>query len=282
MSGAQQEAPVRYRYYAAAPGALTSPWLVVGGFGVAVENMGAPTLWQGMKKAAGGYVANPDAPFNSLRDCQDMADTFRGAVLRRTLRHWATDGETLKHFVENYPIPTCVSLPGRKERSVEFQVLANESNRRVQYALQNIAGMAFHEIGHIDTRATHVDLQLAWRTVMSRFDGAGDLNCQLLYAEDGYAMRSRPGGWEPPQPVGPRGVLARPKSASDLSESFASVLLMRPAAAQWLAELAPHTIDSRPVKTLSNGMRIVGRHGFGGIHNETVWFGRNGYRPPHS
>ena len=284
MSGEQQQAAVRYRYYPAAAGTLDSSWLAVGGFGVAVENMLAPTLWHGMKAAKGRYVPSPDAPFGSLRACEDMADTFRGAVLRRTLRHWSRDGRQLQHFVENYPVPGYFFMPARRDRRLEFQAAVDQQIERIQYAVHSIAGMPFHDIASKESvaMAADVDTRNIWRKIVARFDEAGDLTCHLLYAEDGYAVRSRFGGWENDRNESLRSILSRPKSAADLSESFASVLLMRPKAAQWLRELAVHVVDSRELPFTVNGTRMLAPHGFGGIHGGSGWLGGREYCSPHS
>mgnify|MGYP003583881091 FL=1 len=279
MSSLDEAAPVRYRYQPPSAAEAASPWLQVAGVGLGVEYMRAETLWSQLEARA-GHLAAPDAPAGSVRACQERAHLFRGAALRRALSHYSPDHTELKEFVENYPIPGYFIGPS-KEPQLDFQKWMDAYNERVSFARDKVAHMPYHRVdGPTSHFSSNVHAAQAWSEIFQRFDSAGDLNSMLLFAEDGYAIRSQFGYWRNKEGETLAQILSRPKTPVDLSESVAGVLLLRPQSTNWLQELAPHTIDSQKLTVTTNGLRLRGPHGFGGFHGDGHRVGITTYRSP--
>lgn len=271
----------RVRYQPAA--ASTARFLHVSGVGLRVEQVPAGPLWNRVQRRASPDEEAP-APPGSLDSCRENAGLFRSAALRAALTHRPKNGERGR-FVENYPLPTLMALPPSTQLDAAALVpwsrtyQSSESKRGVPWQLQNgPAGMAFHQLGfkvppHFETAG--VDL---WRSAFDAFDTQGDLNSLLVWAEDGYAARAELGGWENPQ--GQRSesledILERPKRPGQLRDIFSGLLLMRPAAAEWLREWSLHVRDVSQDSHFPNGVVARGPHGFGGLHAEAYDGGAN-------
>lgn len=279
MSGTNDTPAKRYRYDPPTAAEVTSPWLTVAGVGLGVESMRAETLWSRLQAEPGNYLEAPDGPAGSLRNCLERARLFRGSVLRRALTHRSPDHRDLKEFIENYAIPMRIVGPGRNPE-VEFERWVSAYDERVQFALHKVAGMGFHSVKAVSGFASDALASNAWNQLFDQFDEAPDRNCTLLVAEDGHAIRSEFGKLrnEHEETLAQR--LSRPKSPSDLSESFASLLFLRPASTLWLQELAPHTMDSQKLTVTSSGLRLRDSYGFGGFHNDGHKMGIENVRRP--
>lgn len=269
----------RYRPAAASP----AEFLHVSGVGLRVEQVPAGPLWERVQRQGSPDEEAP-APPGSMNTCRERAGLFRSAALRAALTHRPKNGERGR-FVENYPLPTMMALPpvtqlneaALAQWSRMYQ--SSESRRGLPWQLHDgPAGMAFHQLGfHAPPRfeATGVGL---WQSAFKAFDTQGDLNSLLVWAEDGYAARAELGGWENPQ--GPRSesledILARPKRAGQLRDTFSGLLLARPEAAEWLREWSLHVIDASQDSRFPNGVVGRGPHGFGGLNVEAYDRGMN-------
>jgi hypothetical protein len=117
-----------------------------------------------------------------------------------------------------------------------------------------------------------------WWSTFEAFDTQGDLNSLLVWAEDGYAVRSELGGWENPQSQRSEAledILARPKRPGQLRDTFSGLLLTRPEAAEWLREWSLHVRDASQESQFPNGVVGRGPHGFGGLRTEASDGGSN-------
>ncbi|MGJ7609835.1 MULTISPECIES: hypothetical protein [unclassified Variovorax] len=271
----------RYRYQPAA--ASPARFLHVSGVGLRVDHVPAGPLWDRVQRRA-----SPDedaaAPPRSLDRCHDNAGLFRSAALRAALTHRPRDGERGR-FVENYPLPTLMALPvptrlaGPELAEWGRTYQSSESTRGVPWQLHSgPAGMAFHQLrfnGRPRFEPAGVGL---WLSAFEAFDTQGDLNSLLVWAEDGYAVRAELGGWENPR--GQRSesleeILARPKRAGQLRDTFSGLLLTRPEAAEWLREWSLHVRDASQDSSFPNGVVGRGPHGFGGLRSEAHDGGAN-------
>lgn len=238
--------------------------LHVMGVGLTVEQTPAHELWA-LVQADGAARVRASAPAGSLQGCQDAADLFRAATLRSALRHRPAQGGAPRPFVENYPLPVSLALPERRRDLGDMSAWASRRIDALRHTLRNGAGLCFHDIASRSPIMLGADNDFLLRRAFERFDQAGDLNSLLLWAEDGYAARSELGGWESAQQESLQAILSRDKRRTDLSDTFAAVLLGRPEAAEWLQELAPHVRNSGSVRTHGNGVRSRTMHGFGGL-----------------
>jgi len=271
----------RYRYHPAA--ASPARFLHVSGVGLRVEQVPAGPLWDRVRRRA-----SPDeeasTPPSSLDKCLENAGLFRSAALRAALTHRPRNGERGR-FVENYPLPTLMALP--PSTKLDATALAQwsrmyqsrESKRGVPWQLHNgPAGMAFHQLG-FNARARFEPAGAGlWLSAFEAFDTQGDLNSLLVWAEDGYAVRAELGGWENPQAQRSESledILARPKRAGQLRDTFSGLLLRRPEAAEWLREWSLHVRDASQDSNFPNGVVGRGPHGFGGLRPEAYDGGAN-------
>ncbi len=260
---------IRYQPATASP----AEFLHVSGVGLRVDQVPAGPLWDRVRRRAPADEEAPNPP-GSLSECQHEAGLFRSAALRAALTHRPKNGERGR-FVENYPLPTMMALPqatrlnaaALAQWSRRYQ--SSEDQRGLPWQLHDgPAGMAFHQLGFkVPPRfeAAGVDL---WRLAFDAFGTQGDLNSLLVWAEDGYAARAELGGWENPQ--GQRSesledILAWPKRAGQLRDTFSGLLLTRPEAAEWLREWSLHVRDASKDSHFPNGVVGRGPHGFGGL-----------------
>jgi len=251
----------RYRYHPSAAAEIVPAALQVIGVGLTVEQHPVHTLWAQIEASGGSRIPSP-APAGSLDECRAEATLFRAATLRSLLRHWPASGAAPQEFVENYPVPGMFAWPSRYTDAAELQALIDHYFQSVRGALHSGAGMPFHDISA--TRSSfqlNTNNDLLWVKAFERFDAAGDLNSMLLWAEDGYAVRTETGGWQNAKGEAMHSILSRTKGAADVSDSFAGLLMARSGAAEWLRELAPHTYDSSQVVRLGNGQQSRTAHG---------------------
>ncbi|MDB5826972.1 MAG: hypothetical protein JWQ73_1192 [Variovorax sp.] len=235
--------------------------LKVAGVGLAVEQTPAYALWTQVEAAGGARLAFPP-PVGSLDACRRRADLFRALALGDAMTHWSVDGLRQESFVESYAIPFQAAIPTHQHRP--FAEWSAPYMQRVQNALHNEASLPFHEISeqHAVLGAKTLS-DTSWLSVFKRFDIAPDLNSMLLLAEDGYAMRAETGGWENARKEPLASILSRDKVRGDLSEVFASLLLLRPSAAEWLREWSLHVSDRSDITTHADGRRSRSPHGPG-------------------
>lgn len=259
----------RDRYYPWAAADIVPASLQVIGIGLTVEQHPVHLLWAQVEASGGSRIPLP-TPAGSLDECRVEEALFRAATLRSLLRHWpAESGAAPQEFVENYPVPAMFAWPSRYTNAVELQVLVNHYFNTMQRALRNGAGMPFHDISRSCSGfRLETDNDLMWVEAFERFDSAGDLNSLLLWAEDGYAVRSMTGGWRNAQNESLHTILARPKGVIDVSESFAGLLLARSGAAEWLRELAKHAYDSSQIKKLGNGHQSRTAYGVASLNRQ--------------
>ncbi|QNK72402.1 DUF2875 family protein [Variovorax sp. PAMC28562] len=235
--------------------------LKVAGVGLAVEQTPAYALWTQVEAAGGARLAFPP-PVGSLDACRRRADLFRALALGDALTHWSVDGLRQEGFVESYAIPFQGVTPTHKHRP--FPEWSGPYMQRVQNALHNGASLPFHDISERHAMLGAKTLSdTIWMNVFKRFDAAPDLNSLLLLAEDGYAVRAETGGWENARKEPLASILSRDKVRGDLSETFASLLLLRPVAAEWLREWSLHVSDRSDITTHADGRRSRGPHGPG-------------------
>ncbi|QSI32667.1 DUF2875 domain-containing protein [Variovorax sp. RKNM96] len=263
---------IRYQPAAASPAGL----LHISGVGLRVDHVPAGPLWNRVQRQASPDEEEPTPP-GSLDKCRERAGLFRSAALRAALTHRPRNDERGR-FVENYPLPTLMALPpstqldatARAEWSRTYQ--SSESKRGIPWQLHDgPAGMAFHQLGfsalpHFETAGVSL-----WQSAFEAFDSQGDLNSLLVWAEDGYAVRSELGGWENPQSQRSEAledILARPKRPGQLRDTFSGLLLTRPEAAEWLREWSLHVRDASQESQFPNGVVGRGPHGFGGLRTE--------------
>ncbi|MFM9424185.1 hypothetical protein RCH10_000608 [Variovorax sp. GrIS 2.14] len=264
----------RNRYHPAA--ASPAKFLHVSGVGLRVDHVPAGPLWDRVGRLASPDEEAPDPP-RTLDECLTQARLFRSAALRAALTHRPKNGERGR-FVEGYPIPTTVALPPSKQMDAAAlsqwtrTYQSDESQSGLPWQLHDgPAGMAFHDLrfkGSPRFEAAGIDL---WRSAFNAFDAQGDLNSLLVWAEDGYAARSDLGGWENPKGQGGESledILARPKRAGQLRDTFSGLLLTRPDAAEWLREWSLHVVDASEDSHFPNGVVGRGRHGFGGLRTQ--------------
>ena len=259
----------RYQPAAASP----AKFLHISGVGLRVDHVPAGPLWDRVRRQASSDEDAPE-PSRSLERCIEDARLFRSAALRAALTHRPKNNERGR-FVEAYPIPTTVALPPSTQMdaaalsqwSRTYQ--SEESQNGLPWQLHDgPAGMAFHDLGFKSAPRFEVAGVDLWRSAFAAFDTQGDLNSLLVWAEDGYAARSDLGGWENAQ--GQRSelledILARPKRAGQLRDTFSGLLLTRPDAAEWLREWSLHVVDASEESHFPNGVVGRGRHGFGSL-----------------
>jgi hypothetical protein len=269
----------RYRPAAASPAGL----LHVSCVGLRVDHVPAGPLWDRVRRQAPPDEEAPEPP-GSLDACRDSAGLFRSAALRAALTHRPRNDERGR-FVENYPLPTLMALPRATQMAADAlaqwsrRYQSSESPHGVPWQLHDgPAGMAFHQLGiKAQPRFEPAGLEL-WRLAFQAFDTQGDLNSLLVWAEDGYAVRSELGGWQNPQ--GQRDetlqdILTRRKRPGQLRDIFSGLLLMRPEAAEWLREWSLHVRDASQESKFPNGVVGRGPQGFGGLHTEAYDGGVN-------
>jgi hypothetical protein len=254
----------RYRYQPAAAADIEPKELEVAGIGLVVEQTPAYALWTQVEEAAGRRLEFPP-PAGSLQSCKDKAGLFRAVVLGGALRYWSPDGVRQQTFVESCALPAHIAVPPRAE---PFGVWAGSFVRRLRVALSSGAGLPFHDIDPgLSVFRDRVANDTFWSSAFKRFDAAADLHSLLLFAEDGYATRSETGDWPSAQSAGRKEpldlILSRDKAHGDLSEVFASLLLLRPVAAEWLQEWSMHYLDRSKTTTHANGKTSRDAHGFG-------------------
>ncbi|XXQ53939.1 hypothetical protein ACA040_002622 [Xenophilus aerolatus] len=268
--------PRRYRYQAAAPS--PAPYLHVSGVGLRVDHVPAGPLWERVQRQAPADEEAPEPP-RRLDTCRERAGLFRSAALRAALTFRPQKGQRGR-FVENYPVPTVQGLPPapQKDKSALDGWSAKYRDELRWQLHSGPAAMNFHELGFKAAPIFETGGVGLWRAGLRAFDTEGDLNSLLLWAEDGYAVRSELGGWE--DPSGQRAesleaVLSRPKRPGQLRDTFSALLLTRPEAADWLREWSLHVIDASQDSTFSNGVTARGAHGFGGLRREAWDDGAN-------
>lgn len=145
------------------------------------------------------------------------------------------------------------------------------------------AGMAFHKLGWAAAPVFELGGLDTWIRAWNDFENQGDMNSQLVWAEDGYAVREPLGNWQNPSdvrsvrnPKRPQGqpdepledILSRRKLPGQLRDVFSALLLIRPGAAQWLREWSLHVNDSSQQSRFPNGVTGRGPHGFGSLRTE--------------
>ena len=260
----------RYRYQPLATTPLDPPVLLIFGAGLAIDQVPTHAVWR-ETRAAGNARAAPPAPAVSLAERKEDADLFRAAALRGALRHWLPTEKRQMEFPEGYPIPTVIALPRwRHEAKLETDWISRHRQRLLR-TLDVGVPMPFHQLNIVLQRNDEVEPP-RWDELFRRFDEAGDQNSLLLWGEDGYSIRSETGGWENAENESLATIVTRSRRPTDLAETFAAVLLGRPEAARWLAELAPHVRDSSTVRTFQNGRQGRTAHGFKSIDPD-VYYG---------
>lgn len=252
----------RQRYQPAPP--TPADALDVMGVGLTVEQTSAPALWP-LVQADGAAKVPSSTPAGSLAACRDRAESLRAATLRGAFQHRLAQGGASRSFVENYPVPASLALPSRHRDMADVSAWGDHRIDLLRNSLRSGAGMPFHNIDPRSMVQLTTDNDWLLTRAFERFDRAGDLNSFLLWAEDGYAIRSELGGWENPQKEALGAILSRSKRTNDLSDTFAAVLLGRPAAMAWLQELAPHVRDSGRATAYGNGATSRTMHGYGGL-----------------
>jgi len=271
----------RIRYQPAA--AASAKILHVSGVGLRVDHVPAGPLWDRVQRQASPDEEAPQPP-GSLDMCRERAGLFRSAALRAALTHRPKNGERGR-FVENYPLPTMTALPpatrldtaALAQWSRRYQ--SSEDQRGLPWQLHDgPAGMAFHQLAFLAQPRFEAAGAGLWRSAFDAFDTQGDLNSLLVWAEDGYAVRSELGGWESLQ--GQRNetledILVRPKRPGQLRDTFSGLLLTRPGAAEWLREWSLHVRDASEDSHFPNGVVGRGPHGFGGLRAEAYDRGAN-------
>jgi hypothetical protein len=253
----------RYIYQPLATAPLNPAVLHVFGAGLAIDQVPTHAIWREMH-AAGNIRPAAPTPAVSLAERRDDADLFRAAALRGALRHWPSDGSRQMEFPEGYPIPTVIALPRWRHPPNQKEDWISKYRQRLLRTLDVGVPMPFHQLNIVsqhEDETTPPD----WDQLFRRFDEAGDLNSLLLWGEDGYSVRSETGGWENGENESLANIVTRGRRPTDLAESFAAVLLARPDAAQWLAELAPHVRDTSTVRKFQNGRQGRTAHGFKSI-----------------
>jgi len=258
-----QRAPFR----PAADGQNTPRALAVMGVGLVIDQHPGYALWAEIERAGGGRVALP-APAGSLRQCREQAALFRAAAWRSALTHRPADGGALEEFVESYPLPTVVAVPSTSRHADDLAGWVNAYGAELRRALRNGAGMAFHDINRIDRTWAATDNDFLWSHAFRLFDQSGDLNSLMLWAEEGYAIRTELGSWRNGRGEPLASMLAREKAPGDWSDSFAALLLGYGKAAEWLMELAPYVCDASRVTQFANGVKGRTAHCFGGLQFE--------------
>ncbi|MEJ8824243.1 hypothetical protein WKW80_19760 [Variovorax humicola] len=255
----------RARYSPWMPGQATSTALLgVIGAGLSLDQHPAHTLWAQVERAAGGRIP-PPAPAGSLARCRAQAELFRAAALRGALRHWPADGDAPAEFVESYPLPTMAFAPSTPRDTSTLGGWAGAHNARLRRALRCGAGMPFHDIVQRTPVQVTTNNDFLWHQIFDSFDQADDLNSLLLWAEEGYAIRSELDSWQNERNEPLESILSRGKAASDWSDCFCALLLARSASAEWLRELSMHVHDASRVTRLANGSSARTAHAFGGL-----------------
>lgn len=263
--------------------ASSAEYLHVSGVGLRVDHVPAGPLWERVQRHGLAEEEEP-TPSNTLDKCRERAGLFRSAALRAALTYRPQTDERSR-FVENYPVPTRVALPPAAQMNAEAQQHWKEKylNELLWQLHDGPAGMAFHKLGFrgpLNFEDAGID---AWLAAWRAFDVQGDLNSQLVWAEDGYAVRADLGGWQNPpsqqrsrNPKNPQGqpgesledILARPKQSGQLRDVFSALLLTRPEAAEWLREWSLHVNDSSQTSSFPNGVTARGPHGFGTLNTD--------------
>jgi hypothetical protein len=270
--------------------------------GLRVDHVPAGPLWARLKRQGSPDEEAPEPPW-SLRTCRDDADMFRSAALRAGLTARAPDmpgdpdkGMYRACFVENYPVPTRVALPpvvqlGSNGKPYFYDFIAKRAaypgleqlkdqalatwsawytGNLLRQLQEGPAAMSFWNLGfRLPPRFEAGGIQ-TWQAAFEAFDTQGDLNSQLVWAEDGYAARADLGNWQnPPGQIEEslEKILSRPKRLRQLRDVFSALLLLRPDAVQWLREWAPHVRDSGKESLFPNGITARDRHGFGGFNS---------------
>lgn len=241
------------------------------------DHVPAHALWPALTASAGPKV-EPAVPAGSLATCRDQAELFRSAALRAALRYRPPDGGAPRTFVENYPLPATLAVAAWRRELADRPAWGDAYIDEIRRALYNGAGMPFHDIHARSSLYLGEHNDTLWKRTFELFDQAGDLNCMLMWAEDGYAIR-RELGWENALHESLDSILSRAKRPTDLCDVFAGIVLARPDAAQWLRELAPHVSDSCRVTTHRDGVKSRTAHGFGGLGLE-AWINGVTYQSP--
>ncbi|MES2531018.1 MAG: hypothetical protein V4636_08280 [Pseudomonadota bacterium] len=241
--------------------------IAVAGIGTIVEQTPAHALWLRVEAAAGARI--PTArPAGSLENARDQADLLRASALRSTLQHWSRDGRSIEEFVENYPVPARLHTPALPGGSpLTGEAWAKRYATTVSRALQLGVPMPFHDIGR-SIVGEYLLGDSVWSGVFQRFENSPDMNSLLFFAEEGDAIRSDLGRWPPAGGETIQSRLSRQKASDDLRDAFGSLLLKRPAATEWLRELAAHVQDSVTTTRLDDGRTIRGPHGFKSLNEE--------------
>ena len=260
----------RYLYQPLATAPLDPPVLHIFGAGLAIDQVPTHAIWREMRAAGNARPAAP-TPAISLTERKEDADLFRAAALRGALRHWPPNEKRQNEFPEGYPIPTVIALPRWRHEAEREKNWISSYRRRLLRTLDVGVPMPFHQLNIVMQRNDEVETP-GWDELFHRFDEAGDLNSLLLWGEDGYSVRSETGGWENAENESLATIVTRNRRPTDLAETFAAVLLARPEAAQWLAELAPHVRDTSTVRTFQNGRQGRTAHGFKSIDPD-VYYG---------
>ena len=253
----------RYFYQPLATAPLNPPVLHIFGAGLAIDQVPTHAIWRELKAAGNSRPAAP-APAVSLAERREDADLFRAAALRGALRHWPSAGGRQLEFPEGSAIPTVIALPRWRHDAEREDAWIATYRKRLLRTLDVGVAMPFHQLDIVQQRNDEIATP-EWDALFRRFDEAGDLNSLLLWGEDGYSVRSETGGWENAENESLSTIVTRGRRPTDLAESFAALLIARPEAAQWLAELAPHVRDTSTVTKFQNGRQGRTAHGFKSI-----------------
>ncbi len=268
----------RIRYQPAA--ASTAKVLHVCGVGLRVDHVPAGPMWNRVQRMASPDEEAPEPP-RSLDACREKANLFRSAALRAALT-LRTQDDGRGRFVENYPVPTLMALPPATQQ--DDAAREDWSRKYMSELLWQLhdgpAGMAFHQLGFRPPPRFEAAGVSTWWSVFEAFGKQGDLNSLLVWAEDGYAARADLGNWEDrqnsqnqqtpqrQQDESLKDILARAKRPGQLRDTFSAILLLRPAAADWLREWSLHVSDASEDSHFPNGVVARGPHGFGRLREE--------------